>query len=89
MTAAYDYDADPQEPEELTMRENESLDLFEKGEDWTLVGRDNAVGFVPTAYLVRVPSSYPPMLLSFDCLCNLMLGVRLTGRHAAHPIPGC
>lgn len=54
VTAAYDYEADPSEPEELTMRENESLQLFEKGEDWSLVGRTGAVGFVPTAYLVHL-----------------------------------
>lgn len=58
VTAAYDYDAAPDEPEEVSMRENEQLQLYERGEDWSLVGASHGVGFVPTAYLVSTPLLY-------------------------------
>lgn len=57
VTALYAYEA--QTEDELTIQEDQSLELYEEDGDWSLVGRHSddsprGVGYVPTAYIESV-----------------------------------
>ena len=56
------YDYTKQTDEELSLQENETVDIFDETDpDWTLVGRNRGYGFVPAIYIEPLPAGGAPV----------------------------